>query len=94
MPRLYPAALCHSKVVAILKIGAAAEEQARAQREAYLAGLSVSEWAKRRLFGAQPVTFTTDDGEVYEIPDLPADLSRATARASEAALAKFWDVVR
>lgn len=78
--------------MAILEIEVAAEEQARAQREARLAGLSLSEWAKRRLFGPpSPVTFTTDDGEVYEIPDLPADLSRATARASEAALAKFWD---
>lgn len=77
--------------MAILEIEVAAEEQARAQREARLAGLSLSEWAKRRLFGPPPVTFTTDDGEAYEIPDLPADLSRATARASEAALAKFWD---
>ena len=77
--------------MAILEIEVAAEEQARAQREAQQAGLSLSEWAKRRLFGAPPVTFTTDDGEVYEIPDLPADLSRATARASEAALAKFWE---
>ncbi len=77
--------------MAILEIEVAAEEQARAQREARLAGLSLSEWAKQRLFGAPPVTFTTDDGEVYEIPDLPADLSRATARASEAALTKLWD---
>jgi hypothetical protein len=77
--------------MAILEIEVAAEEQARAQREAQQAGLSLSEWAKRRLFASPPVTFTTDDGEVYEIPDLPADLSRATSRASEAALAKFWD---
>lgn len=77
--------------MAILEIEVAAEEHARAQQEARLAGLSLSEWAKRRLFSPSPVTFTTDDGEVYEIPDLPADLSRATARASEAAFAKFWD---
>jgi hypothetical protein len=77
--------------MAILEIEVAVEEQARAQREAQQAGLSLSEWAKRRLFGLPPVIFTTDDGEVYEIPDLPADLSRATARASEAALAKLWD---
>lgn len=56
----------------MLEIEAAAEEQARAQWKSCLAGLSLA-------------TFTTDDGEVYEIPDLPADLSRA----SEAALAKF-----
>ena len=68
----------------------AAEEQAQAQRKAHLAGLSLSEWAKRRLFGPLPVTFITDDGEVYEIPDLPSDLSPATDRASEAALAKFF----
>ena len=60
--------------MAILEIEVAAEEQAREQREARLAGLSVSEWAKQRLFGAAPVTFTTDDGE---IPDLHADRSRA-----------------
>lgn len=76
--------------MAILEIEVAAEEQARAQREAQQAGMPLSEWAKRRLFGPSPVTFTTDDGEVYEIPDLPADLSRATARVSEAVLAKFW----
>ena len=76
--------------MAILEIEVAAEEQARAQREARQAGLSLSEWAKRRLFGPPPVTFTTDDGEVYEIPDLPADLSRATARAGESVLAKFF----
>ena len=64
--------------MAILEIEVAAEEQARAQQEARQAGLSLSEWAKRRLFGPPPVTFTTDDGEAYEIPDLPADLSRAT----------------
>ncbi len=58
--------------MAMLEIEAAAEEQARAQWKSCLAGLSLA-------------TFTTDDGEVYEIPDLPADLSRA----SEAALAKF-----
>ncbi len=75
--------------MAILEIEVAAEEQARAQQEARLAGLSLSEWAKRRLFCPTLVTFTTDDGEVYEIPDLPADLSRATARASEVALAKL-----
>ena len=71
--------------MAILEIEVAAEEQARAQREARLAGLSLSEWAKRRLFGLPPVTFTTDDGAVYEIPDLPADLSRSCAHSEPAA---------
>jgi hypothetical protein len=36
-------------------------------------------------------TFTTDDREVFEIPDLPEDLGQACALASEAALRKFWD---
>lgn len=35
--------------------------------------------------------FITDDGEVFEIPDLPEDLGRACALASEATLRKFWD---
>ena len=36
------------------------------------------------------VTFTTDDGEVFEIPDLPENLGRATALASERSLSKIW----
>ena len=64
--------MCYNNDMAILEIEVAAEEQAQAQREAQQAGLSFSEWAKRRLFGPPPVTFTTDDGEVYEISlDLP-----------------------
>ena len=35
--------------------------------------------------------FIADDGEVFEIPDLPEDLGRACALASEATLRKFWD---
>ena len=35
--------------------------------------------------------FITDDGEVFEIPDLPDDLGRACALASEATLRKFWN---
>ena len=34
--------------------------------------------------------FVTDDGEVSEIPDLPEDLGRVCALASEATLRKFW----
>ena len=77
--------------MAILEIEIAAEEQARLDQQARQAGLSVNDWARRQLFGTLPVRFTTDDGEVYEIPDLPADLSGATAKASESVLAKFWD---
>jgi hypothetical protein len=35
--------------------------------------------------------FITDGGEVFEIPDLPEDLGRACALASEVTLRKFWD---
>jgi len=35
--------------------------------------------------------FIANDGEVFEIPDLPEDLGRACALASEATLRKFWD---
>ena len=38
------------------------------------------------------VAFITDDGEVFEIPDLPEDLGRACALASEATFRKFWEV--
>ena len=66
--------------MAILEIEIGAEEQARLQQDAQQAGVSVSEWARRRLFAPAPVTFTTDDGEVYDISDLSADLGHATAR--------------
>lgn len=39
----------------------------------------------------QRPAFITDDGEVFEIPDLPEDLGRACVLASEATLKKFWD---
>ncbi len=35
--------------------------------------------------------FIMDGGEVFEILDLPEDLGRACALASEATLRKFWD---
>jgi hypothetical protein len=35
--------------------------------------------------------YITDDGEVFEISDLPEDLGCACALASEATLRKFWD---
>jgi len=36
------------------------------------------------------VTFTSGTGKVYEIPDLPENLGRATALAAEHTLAKIW----
>ncbi len=40
---------------------------------------------------ARPVvTFTSFDGDVLEIPDLPARLGRATALASERSLSRVW----
>lgn len=77
--------------MAILELEIAPGEQARLQREAKTAGVTVSDWARRKLFGPSVVTFTTDDGMVYEIPDLPSDLGQATAVASEEVLRKFWD---
>jgi len=38
-----------------------------------------------------PVTFTTSEGEVFEIGNLPANLGRATALAGESTLRKIWD---
>ena len=37
------------------------------------------------------VTFTTAEGEVFEVTELPGDLARATAIAGEDALRKIWD---
>jgi len=37
--------------------------------------------------------FITDDDEVFEVPDLPEDLGRACALASEPTLKKFWDTL-
>jgi len=90
--------------MAKLEIDLWPEEQALLERQARRAGLPVRDWVRRRLLETPsetpiretpsetaPVTFTTDDGEVYEIPDLPADLGRATALASEAALSRLWN---
>ena len=38
----------------------------------------------------EPVIFTTFDGVALEIPDLPANLGRATALVSERTLGKIW----
>ena len=35
--------------------------------------------------------FLTDDGEVFDILDLPEDLGHACALASESTPKKFWD---
>ena len=77
--------------MARLEIELTPEEEERLRHEAQGECLPLTDWARRRLLGPMPVTFTTDDGEVYVIPNLPADLGRATALASEAALRKFWD---
>ena len=77
--------------MAKLEIELTPEEEARLRHVAQGEHLPLADWARRRLLGPAPVTFTTDDGEVYEIPDLPTDLGRATAIASEAALRKFWE---
>ena len=76
--------------MAILELELAPGEQARLQREAQTAGVTVIDWARRKLFGPSVVTFTTDDGMAYESPDLPSDLGLATAVASKEVLKKFW----
>ncbi len=75
--------------MAILEIELAPEEQTHIREEAERARLSVPDWVRRQLL-PKPA-FITDDGEVFEIPDLPEDLGRACALASEDALKKFWD---
>lgn len=75
--------------MAILEIELAPEEQTHIREEAERARLSVQDWVRQRIL-SRPA-FITDDGEVLEIPDLPEDLGRACAQASEAALRKFWD---
>ena len=42
------------------------------------------------ITGSDVVTFTSGDGQVFEIPDLPENLGRATALASERCLSKIW----
>ena len=59
--------------MAKLEIDLAPDEQARLVQEAQRAGLSVDAWARERLLGKPVVTFTAEDGGVYEIPNLPAD---------------------
>lgn len=75
--------------MAILEIELASEEQTHIRKEAERAHLSVQDWVRQRLL-PRPA-FITDDGEVFEIPDLPEDLGRACALASEASLQKFWN---
>ncbi len=77
--------------MAKLEIELAPEEQQQIQREAERAHLPVDDWVRRQLLRKSVPAFITDDGEVFEIPDLPEDLGRACALASEATLRKFWD---
>lgn len=82
--------------MAKLEIDLAPDEQAYLETQAQQAGLPLPAWVRQRILdtavtGKPPVTITTDDGEVFEIPDLPEDVGRATAIASEAALARFWN---
>lgn len=83
-----------------LEIDLAPDEQAYLEHQAQQAGLPIPDWVRRRIFDTTavnavtkkaPVTFTTDDGDVYEIPDLPADVGRATAIASQEVLGRFWN---
>lgn len=77
--------------MAMLEIELAPEEQAQIQQEAERASLPLGEWVRQQLLRRPLPAFITDDGEVFEIPDLPEDLGRACALASEPTLRKFWD---
>ncbi|MGI4787602.1 MAG: plasmid mobilization protein [Janthinobacterium lividum] len=77
--------------MAKLEIEIAPEEQKQIQKSAERASLSVNEWIRQQLLRKPLPAFITDEGEVFEIPDLPEDLGRACALASEATLRKFWD---
>lgn len=77
--------------MAKLEIELAPEEQTQIQEAAERAHLPIEEWIRRQLLPSSKPAFITDDGEVFEIPDLPEDLGRACALASEATLRKFWD---
>ena len=77
--------------MAKLGIELAPEEQAQIQQEAERASLPLSEWVRRQILRRPTPAFITDDGEVFEIPDLPEDLGRACAFASEPTLKEFWD---
>ncbi len=79
--------------MAKLEIELAPEEQQQIQMEAERAHLPVDDWIRQQLFRKSVPAFITDDGEVFEIPDLPEDLGRACALASEATLRKFWDTL-
>ena len=73
------------------EIELAPEEQAQIQQEAEHANLLLDELGRQQLLQMPIPAFITDDGEVFEIPDLPEDLGRACAFASEPTLKKFWD---
>ena len=74
-----------------LEIKLAPEEQQQIQREAERAHLPLDEWVRQQLLRKSAPAFITDDGEVFEIPDLPEDLGRACVLASEATLMRLWD---
>lgn len=75
--------------MAKLEIELAPEEQRQIQQEAERARLPLDDWIRQQLLRKPVPAFITDDGEVFEIPDLPEDLGRACALASEATLKKF-----
>lgn len=80
--------------MAKLEIDLAPDEQAQLERQAEQAGLPITDWARQTLLALPrlaPATITTSDGEVYAIPDLPADLGRAVSFASEDVLKRFYD---
>lgn len=62
-----------------------------ANQEVRSAGFPLDRWVRQQLLQRPVPAFITDDGAVFEIPNLPEDLGRACALASESTLKKFWD---
>ena len=80
--------------MAKLEIDLAPDEQTQLEHQAEQAGLPLSDWARQMLLALPRLaatTITTSDGEVYAIPDLPADLGRAVSLAAEDVLKRFYD---
>ena len=77
--------------MAKLEIELAPKEQAQIQQEMERASFPLNETVPQQMLWRPVPAFITDDGEVFEIPDLPEDLGRACALASEPTFKKIWD---
>ena len=75
-----------------------AEEDARLERQARLAGISVSEYMRRRFFGGRPIIAKTDDQAIRELRRLGGLLKHSFTVAREnggaSAVREMEDVLR